>query len=564
MVDVLSGWSSARLVEFGNFECVYITFFKYEDVDSDGRYDPAIDNPVDNWVFALRSLGGESFEVTTDINGEAVVRFCTADSWMVVEELEDGWCLISPENGYYTFEVVSGHSWQTPEGPERYLYEFGNFRCVEIEIFKFWDKCSDGFFSDGLDEPLGKWYFEVIGVDNDYYEYGWTDGDGYLSFTVCMAGTYIVREYVQEGWTPIMPLSGYYEFYIESGMGLIPLNFANYQYVDVPIFKYEDRDSDGEYDEGYDVPLEDWYFELIRHGDGYVFSGYTDINGELVLSVNRSGVYTLREEDRAGWSHIEPASGEMLLSIVGGTEVEVRMFGNFHDVCLEVFKYENFWGDGEYDDDVDVGLEGWNFTVFGPGLPVSGVRITTDASGHACLVVNRSGVFTVVEETRTGWTPTTDTTQYAWVESGYASPGLLCFGNWKWFDITVFKYEDVNGNGEFDAGDIPLPGWDIYVYGWPWSYDSSVALDEVTDGTGHANFTITVNGGQFATITGTAQSGATASFTYVGPGRALTQPERDALDRLFEAPGALSTTVDGVFAPAELLLGTSASLTLPS
>jgi hypothetical protein len=93
----------------------------------------------------------------------------------------------------------------------------------------------------------------------------------------------------------------------------------------------------------------------------------------------------------------------------------------------------------------------------------------------------------------------------------------------------------------------------------------TLTVTQVQSGfTASANFAITVNGGQFATITGTAQSGASASFTYVGPGRALTQPERDALDRLFEAPGALSTTVDGVFAPAELLLGTSASLALPS
>ena len=81
--------------------------------------------------------------------------------------------------------------------------------------------------------------------------------------------------------------------------------------------------------------------------------------------------------------------------------------------------------------------------------------------------------------------------------------------------------------------------------------------------TASAQFVITVNGGQFATITGTAQSGSTASFTYVGPGRALTPAEQDAVDRMFQAPGALSTTVDGVFAPAEHLLGTSASLTIP-
>ena len=71
--------------------------------------------------------------------------------------------------------------------------------------------------------------------------------------------------------------------------------------VDVPIFKYEDFDGDGKYDEGYDQPLEGWYFELIRHGDGYVYSGYTGVDGMLVLSVDRSGTYTLaRRTGRAG------------------------------------------------------------------------------------------------------------------------------------------------------------------------------------------------------------------------------------------------------------------------
>ena len=82
--------------------------------------------------------------------------------------------------------------------------------------------------------------------------------------------------------------------------------------------------------------------------------------------------------------------------------------------------------------------------------------------------------------------------------------------------------------------------------------------------TASANFTITVNGGAVRDDHGDGAVGSSASFTYVGPGRALTQPERDALDRLFAAPGVVSTTVDGVFSPVEHLLGTNASLTLPS
>jgi hypothetical protein len=74
--------------------------------------------------------------------------------------------------------------------------------------------------------------------------------------------------------------------------------------------------------------------------------------------------------------------------------------------------------------------------------------------------------------------------------------------------------------------------------------------------TATANFTVQVNGGLFATISGSSASGTAVAYTMTGPGgRALTADERDALDRLFEAPSALDTLITLLFEPLQEIFG---------
>jgi hypothetical protein len=74
-----------------------------------------------------------------------------------------------------------------------------------------------------------------------------------------------------------------------------------------------------------------------------------------------------------------------------------------------------------------------------------------------------------------------------------------------------------------------------------------------------ANFTIEVNGGHFATISGASASGTAVSYTMTGPGgRALTEAERDAVERLFEAPAELDELITLLFEPLQEIFGTGA------
>jgi len=77
-----------------------------------------------------------------------------------------------------------------------------------------------------------------------------------------------------------------------------------------------------------------------------------------------------------------------------------------------------------------------------------------------------------------------------------------------------------------------------------------------------ANLVVTVNGRQFATITGTVTSNSAAGYTFTGPDRDLTAQERNALNQMMAAPAVLTAAAAPMFTAAEQLIGSSYSLGL--
>jgi hypothetical protein len=87
--------------------------------------------------------------------------------------------------------------------------------------------------------------------------------------------------------------------------------------------------------------------------------------------------------------------------------------------------------------------------------------------------------------------------------------------------------------------------------------DGALSLTTVGEtSTATASFTVHVNGGLFATITGSASSGTSVSYTITGPGgRALTAEEREAIEQLFEAPSRLDQLIELLFEPLNEIFG---------
>jgi protocatechuate 3,4-dioxygenase beta subunit len=497
-VGVVSGAVLATL-EFGNFRCVDIIIFKYEDVDSSGDYDPQIDRPIEGWTFYIWDVWGQRyFELQTDANGEINLHICTYSKWLVNEEERDGWRLVTPVSGQYMFIVQSGLAINFATGQEQYVYEFGNFECVDILVFKYWDTCSNGWYDPQAgDVPIPNWMFGLFDEGLNLIDIYFTDQDGMITIHICKAGVYYVAEESREGWSWITPENGYYMVEIESGLEPIWLYFGNYEHVYVPIFKYEDMNSNGVYDDN-DVPIPNWYFEMTRVGDpSTVYSGYTDANGMLVFTVDRSGIYLIDEEEREGWIHVNPSSGESLINVISGIVVPTQMFGNFHKAYITVCKVDDVNANGEFDPELDSMIEGWTFQLW-IAVGMDGDEYVwelvetkvTGPCGCVSFEILKAGVYKVTEEAREGliWiSPADGETWEMWVHSG-SDIGPIAFYNFKKGTIHGYKWNDIDGDGIWDEGEPGLQGWTIWFEGWLYPYGWMTG-STTTNETGYYEFT---------------------------------------------------------------------------
>ena len=85
---------------------------------------------------------------------------------------------------------------------------------------------------------------------------------------------------------------------------------------------------------------------------------------------------------------------------------------------------------------------------------------------------------------------------------------------------------------------------------------TQLPLSQIQAGTEVTTGNVVVNGGLFATITGSATSGTAVSYTITGPGgRALTAEEREAIEQLFEAPSRLDQLITLLFEPLSEIFG---------
>ena len=82
------------------------------------------------------------------------------------------------------------------------------------------------------------------------------------------------------------------------------------------------------------------------------------------------------------------------------------------------------------------------------------------------------GIYTVAEETRSGWIAGTATSRTVTVEKGKQQ--VVLFGNYPegtrpdGNTLTVRKFNDVNGNGVWDAGEPEIWGWPVTINGVPY------------------------------------------------------------------------------------------------
>lgn len=191
--------------------------------------------------------------------------------------------------------------------------------------------------------------------------------------------------------------------------------------------KFNDLNGNGQQDPG-EPGLANWVIEVEDANGNFMGYAVTDADGKYCIPVPSPGTYTVSEQQQAGWTQTAPASGSYTVTVPPArTDLH---FGNQQkgkaEIC--VFKFEDLDGDGVQGPNEPL-LGGWQFTVSPAPLPPATSPVTTGPQGGICFGVSAPGTYTITEQTQSGWTPTTPTSQTVTV-----TPGQLVnvyFGNRK-------------------------------------------------------------------------------------------------------------------------------------
>ena len=356
---------------------------------------------------------------------------------------------------------------------------------------KFEDVDADGVRDAG--EPgLGGW--TIYADDN---ENGFLDAEDPQSVTAPDTGAYsltlsggpprfpiahTITEVQQPGWRVTTPVGGS-EGVILIFSSNIALDFGNTRNVIVSGTKFDDQDADGARDAG-EPGLEGWtvYHDANDNNapDAGEATAVTGADGSYRLGMpppaGESGSYTVREIGQAGWRQTAPAAaaeGEHHFTLAPLAEVAFADFGNTQRALITGVMFEDNNGNGIQD----------------PGdSPMRNQFVYVDANDNARFNGEVGGVelrFITDDQGRYALSPTITPGVPTKIRVNFGFLGNLRatlpaggvhvlnlnagevvsgvnFGVDSPAPLLGRKFNDLDGDGIFDAGEPGLNGWRIY------------------------------------------------------------------------------------------------------
>ena len=432
---------------FVNFQNMVVTVNKH---DTEG------DN-IAGWEIYLDGPGAAAFgapheqTATTDVNGEVTFTITAPGAYRITEEARAGWTPIGAT--FFDFTAVSGGSY----GP----YTFVNFQNMVVTVNKH----------DTEGDNIAGWEIYLDGpgaaaFGAPHEQTATTDVNGEVTFTITAPGAYRITEEARAGWTPIG--ATFFDFTAVSGGSYGPYTFVNFQNMVVTVNKH---DTEGDNIAGWEIYLDGP--GAAAFGAPHEQTATTDVNGEVTFTITAPGAYRITEEARAGWTPIGATFFDF--TAVSGGSYGPYTFVNFELVTITADKWDDLNGNAIKDPD-EPSIVGWQLTLSGPADSIYSGAVTQGSP--ASWVVKKGGTYTISEELQSGWVHTTPATVDVTVQSG-DTPPKVWFGNFAQSNLCVFKYEDFNGDGKYDAadGDKPIEGWHVWIEdiirdhsGWRWVY----------------------------------------------------------------------------------------------
>ena len=419
----------------------------YCDDNENGVFD-GNDRPMPN-IVVNATLGQLSRTDTTDINGRVCFELTPGTWTLTAVEPQGGW----PESGEpisgtsTTVTVVAGQS--PPEASIR-------FRCVDEACVRlFCDDNENGVF-DGTDRAMPN--IVVNATRGQDTETDTTDGNGRVCFDLTPGIWTLTAVEPQGGWPeggePINGTSTTVTVVAGQAPPEAAITFRCEDEACVRVFC--DDNENGVFD-GTDRPMSG--IEVVASLDPFTKRDTTDVNGRVCFDLT-PGTWTLTAiEPATGWPEGgEPINGTSttVTVVAGQSPPEAAITFRCEDeACVRLFCDEN--GNGVFDAG-DIPFEGIAVSATQGQTTHNG---TTDSNGRYCFQLT-PGAWTIsATEPQAGWpnggVPVNGTSRDITVVAGETTPDADIRFNCQ-EEACVRLFCDENGNGIFDAGDIPFEG----------------------------------------------------------------------------------------------------------
>ncbi|OGZ95066.1 MAG: hypothetical protein A3I44_00985 [Candidatus Sungbacteria bacterium RIFCSPLOWO2_02_FULL_51_17] len=325
---------------------------------------------------------------------------------------------------------------------------------------------------------------------------GTITGSGMLDFadlvTGLLGGEYSLAEILPDGWAGTQSSycgegdttsDGAVNFTLEPGQE-VTCYFNNTRYGKVAGKKFNDKNMNGERDTGEggvkNWPMDLW-FDHPEDGWTRVSSVDTGRGGNYSFEDLAPGMYRVCEGTKDLWTQTYPqfenpaeATHECENGTVGyefemsAGEIQSADFGNYKKGAITGKKFEDLDGDAEKDENEEW-LSGWRIYLDMDGsntLTEGDISTETNGSGKYTFTELDPGTYTIREDMpeEGGWMQTyPGGEEDEWevvIESGKTLKKKH-FGNARASTISGYKWNDADGDGEWDDGEVGVEGWQM-------------------------------------------------------------------------------------------------------
>lgn len=508
---VIRSGSNFTDCDFGNVQFGSIRPLKVHDRNQNLLRD-AGEELLGGWTMHLWDLEGWEFGspiVTTEDTATTPAWDAVPSGQYIVSEDDlPGWDNTAPTT--QTVAVAPG---------QESLVSFFNVGLGDIHGHKFHDYDRDSVMT-AADDPIEGWLI-TLAQNGETVEQARTDDGGYYCFSDLAPGIYTVSEEERDNWTVT---TGVCETVTVTPLSSTRIDFGNLHVGDISGTKREDMDGDGILDPE-DTPLSGIEVTLATlDGSNVGEPVVTNASGAYRFEDVIPGTYVVTETVPDGWA---PSAGTTRsVEVVGGQLTIAEAFLNVGLGTISGMKFDdcnaNHVRDLQSTD--ETGLPGWEIQLWsnnGNGWSLEQTS-TTDACGEYVFAGVWPGTYEVREVLRDNWVQTAAPSSPISTTSRTQVTGQD-FGNIELAALDLYKWDDHNSNGIWEAGEPGIPGWEFSIEGTQVD-GSTVETVAVTGDDGR----ITLEGLLPGTFSATEQAiGRTleASGTVLEPGwRPTTSP----------------------------------------